>query len=399
MNQIVLSGKVPSDDMHDVVVIGAGQAGLATAYYLKQHGIDPLILEAAPEIGSVWRGRYDSLKLFTPSQYSNLPGLAFPAKPDHYPTKDEVADYLVSYAQHFGFDVRYDCAVDRLYKEQEHFALRSRCGVFRARIVIIATGALQDPIIPDFAANLNKSVYQCHSSGYRNIEQLPDGDVLVVGAGNSGAQIAEELAKTGRNVSVSLEQWPRSLPQRLLGKDIFWWLLKAGLISTKPAGITGSTATTPIPTIGTNLRKLCREGLIKQVPRVAGANHKQISFVDGSNATPDAIIWATGFRNDFSWIDIEGVTESGAPLHQRGISPIDGLHFIGLPFLYSKGSAFLGFVADDARHVATAAACHLDHICDIGRPNLSTVLLARHDHRQHLLDQISVEGFRLLKRR
>ena len=351
-----------SDDVHDVVVIGAGQAGLATAYCLKQHGIDPLILEAAQEIGGVWRGRYDSLKLFTPSQYSNLPGLRFPSKPDHYPTKDEVADYLVSYAQHFGFDVRHDCPVDRLSKTDNVFAIRAGRQTFHARAVIVATGALQRPAIPDFAAKLPNSVYQCHSSGYYNAQQLPGKDVLVVGAGNSGAQIAEELARAGWKVSVSIDQWPRSLPQRILGKDIFWWLLKAGIISTKPAGITGSTAKTPIPTIGTNLKRLCNKGLIDCVPRVVGADGGRLLLADGSTLSPGTVIWATGFRNDFSWIDIEGATDRGIPLHQRGVSPIAGLHFIGLPFLYSKGSAFLGFVADDARHVAGAAAYRLDSL-------------------------------------
>ena len=190
--------------------------------------------------------------------------------------------------------------------------------------------------------------------------------MLVVGAGNSGAQIAEELARTGRRVSVSVDQWPRSLPQRVLGKDIFWWFLKAGIVSTKPAGITGSTAKTPIPTIGTNLKRLYEKGQIDHVPRVVGADGDRLLLADGSSIATGAVIWATGFRNDFSWIDIEGATDRGIPLHQRGVSPIAGLHFVGLPFLHSKGSAFLGFVADDARHVAGAAAMQLKSVSPDG---------------------------------
>jgi putative flavoprotein involved in K+ transport len=220
----------------------------------------------------------------------------------------------------------------------------------------VASGALQQSSIPTFAQNLAPSVTQFHSADYRNPKMILEGDILIVGGGNSGAQIAEELANVGRSVSVAIGEMPRHLPQRFLGKDIFWWLLKGGLISTKPAKVVGSKATTPIPTIGTDLRALSRSGKIRIVPRVAGVDSDQVILDDQSRINASTVIWATGFVNDFSWIDIEGATTDPAPLHVRGVSPVNGLFFIGLPFLYSKGSAFLGFVEDDARYVASAAA-------------------------------------------
>lgn len=344
---------------HDVVIIGAGQAGLATAYYLQKLGVNPLLLEAASTIGEVWRARYDSLRLFTPSQYSNLPGLAFPAPADHYPTKDEVADYLRAYSAKFDFNIVYDARVTRLTKTAGNFEIEIGTEPMAAKAVIVATGALQSPRVPAFAAKLRASVKQWHSSHYRNAKMLPAGDILIVGGGNSGAQIGEELAQAGRKVSVSIEKLPRHLPQRFLGKDVFWWLTKSGLISTKPAKLVGSTSSTPIPTIGVDLKKLSQEGNLNIVPRVIDAEGQHVLLADGSRLAPANIIWATGFVNDFSWIDIQGALEDQNPIHTRGVSPVKGLYFIGLPFLHSKGSAFLGFVRDDAHYVAKTTATTL----------------------------------------
>jgi putative flavoprotein involved in K+ transport len=348
-----------NQDVSDVAIVGAGQAGLAVAYCLKQRGIDPILVDAAPSIGTSWRERYDSLTLFTPSQYSNLPGMPFPAPADHYPSKDEVADYLERYASTFDLKVRTGTKVKRLSHKSGHFLLDCDKGSISAKAAIAATGALQAPKIPAFASNIDQSVRQLHSADYRNPEMIPPGDILVVGGGNSGAQIAEELAKVDRKVSVSVENWPRHLPQRFLGTDIFWWLTKAGLISTKPAKIVGSRASTPIPTIGTNLRALDRAKVISRVGRVIDADRHEVILADQTRLKPSTIIWATGFENDFSWIDIEGATNGKAPLHHRGVSPVAGLFYIGLPFLHSKGSAFLGFVEEDAQFVASAVTHHL----------------------------------------
>jgi putative flavoprotein involved in K+ transport len=341
---------------HDVVIIGAGQAGLATAHYLQQLGVNPLLLEAASTIGEVWRGRYDSLRLFTPSQYSNLPGLAFPAPADHYPTKDEVADYLRAYAAKFDFNIAYEARVTRLTQTADYFELEIGAEIMAAKAIIVATGALQSPKVPAFASRLHASVNQLHSSHYRNPKMIPDGDILIVGGGNSGAQIGEELATAGCNVSVSIEKLPRHLPQRFLGKDIFWWLTKSGFVSTKPAKLVGSTSRTPIPTIGVDLKKLSQTGRLSIVSRVTDAEGQHLLLADGSRLAPANIVWATGFVNDFSWIDIQGATEDQKPIHKRGVSPVKGLYFIGLPFLHSKGSAFLGFVDYDAHYVAKVTA-------------------------------------------
>jgi putative flavoprotein involved in K+ transport len=337
-----------------VAIIGAGQAGLATAYFLKKKGIFPVIFEAADSVGAVWRSRYASLKLFTPSQYSNLPGMPFPAPKDHYPTKDEVADYLGDYAKRFDFDIRFSTPIEALRKIRTGFELKSRDARFEADAVIVATGALQRPSIPEFSASLSPAVRQLHSSTYHDPAQIGAGRTLIVGAGNSGAQIAEELVAAGRDVSVSVEQWPKSLPQRFLGSDIFLWLTRFGIVSTQPSKVVKTDKLRAIPTIGTNLKKLAQTGQLARKPRVTDAHGVEVSFQDGSSEQFKTIIWATGFQNNFDWVEIPGTLQEGQPIHRRGVSPVDGLFFIGLPFLHSKGSAFLGFVADDAQHVANS---------------------------------------------
>jgi putative flavoprotein involved in K+ transport len=345
-----------------VAIIGAGQAGLATAYFLKKRGISPIIFEAADRVGAVWRSRYASLKLFTPSQYSSLPGMPFPAPKDHYPTKDEVADYLAAYAQRFDFDIRFSTPIEVLQKRADRFELRSGEMLFEADAVVVATGTLQRPIVPGFATNLSPAIHQLHSSDYIDPAQIDDGRILIVGAGNSGAQIAEELVAAGRDVSVSVEHWPKALPQRFLGQDIFWWLTRFGIVSTQPSKVVKTDKLRAIPTIGTHLKKLAQTGQLARKPRVTDASGMGISFQDGSSAQFKTIIWATGFQNNFDWIEIPAALQEAQPNHQRGVSPVSGLFYIGLPFLHSKGSAFLGFVAADADYIANSvvtsrAAC------------------------------------------
>jgi putative flavoprotein involved in K+ transport len=345
--------------MIDVAIIGAGQAGLATAYYLQRMGVRPVIFEAAERVGEIWRSRYESLKLFTPAQYSNLPGMAFPAPKNHYPGKDEVADYLAKYARGFGFDIRFSTPVSTLRQTGRAFELWSGNDCFRAHAVIVATGALQKPAIPDYASHLPPEINQLHSADYVDPNQIVEGRILIVGAGNSGAQIAEELANAGQDVTVSVESWPKRLPQRFLGKDIFWWLTKSGIVSTQPSKFVTTGKLRSIPTIGTNLAKMERAGQLSKKPRTIGVSGPEVQFQDGTSEQFSTIIWATGFQNDFSWIDIPGALEHGGPIHQRGVSPVSGLFYIGLPFLHSKGSAFLGFVADDANYVAATAVSTL----------------------------------------
>ena len=206
----------------DAVVVGAGQAGLAIAWHLKRQGLRFVVLEAGSELGHTWRDRWDSLKLFTPAQYDGLPGMPFPAPADAYPTKDPVADYLQTYVTAFDLPVRLNARVTSLTRTDDRFEVRTADETIQARQVVVATGPFQVPFVPPAAQGLEPSVTQVHSASYRNPEALPGGPVLVVGGGNSGFQIAEELAAT-RQVDLSIGERAPMLPQRLARRDLFWW--------------------------------------------------------------------------------------------------------------------------------------------------------------------------------
>ena len=220
-------------------MVGGSQAGLAMAWHLAQQGLRFLVLEAGPEVGHIWRSRWDSLKLFTPAQYDALPGMAFPAPADTYPTKDPVADYLQAYATAFDLPVRLNARATSLTRTDEGFEVRTTDDTtVHARQVVVATGPFQVPFVPPQARGFDPSVTQVHSADYRNPQALPDGPVLVVGGGNSGFQIAEELAAT-RTVDLSIATTYPMLPQRLAGRDLFWWLTRLGLLRVTvdlPAG-------------------------------------------------------------------------------------------------------------------------------------------------------------------
>jgi putative flavoprotein involved in K+ transport len=355
------------DSNAPVTIIGGGQAGLAIAYSLQRRGIPCRILDAAARTGDAWRSRYDSLVLFTPAQYSGLPGLPMPLPHDHYPTKDEAADYLERYARYFGFDVVSDCRVERLTREDDGYRLHLADGIEHARRVVVATGAAQQQSTPAFARSLAPAVFQVHSSAYKNPGQLPDGNVVVVGAGNSGAQIAAELSQD-RVTHLAYERLPKRIPQRLLGRDVFWWLIRIGMMDRKPGlyGVdydgsgppTSGDVAASIPLIGSTISRRIRSGAIQRQRRVIGAEGDRLYFAGGGSLVVDSVVWATGFRNDFSWIDVPGAIEAGRPVQRGGVSPSPGLYFIGLPGMRSKGSAFLGFVGRDAEHLAGILVSH-----------------------------------------
>jgi putative flavoprotein involved in K+ transport len=351
--------KVPAGEQRlDVVVVGGSQAGLAMAWHLAQQGLRFLVLEAGPEVGHVWRARWDSLKLFTPAQYDALPGMAFPAPADTYPTKEPVADYLQAYAKAFNLPVRLNARATRLSKTDDGFEVQTADSTFRARQVVVATGPFQVPFVPPQARGFDPSVTQVHSAGYRNPEALPDGPVLVVGGGNSGFQIAEELAAT-RTVDLSIATRYPMLPQRRAGRDLFWWLTRLGLLRVTVTSRPGRRMSRRDFVIGTNRRRLERKG-VRFRPRLVDAEGRTVRFADHRLLEDvGVVVWATGYRSDYAWIHIPGVVREGQVVHRRGVTEVPGLFFLGLSWQYTRGSALLGFVNDDAAYLADRIATGL----------------------------------------
>jgi putative flavoprotein involved in K+ transport len=341
-----------------VVVIGGSQAGLAMAWHLAQQGLRFVVLEADPEVGHVWRSRWDSLKLFTPAQYDALPGMAFPAPADTYPTKDPVADYLQAYAAAFNLPVRLNARVTRLSKTDDGFEVHTADQIYRARQVVVATGPFQVPFVPPMTAKLDPSVTQVHSADYHNPHALPDGPVLVVGGGNSGFQIAEELAAT-RTVDLSIATTYPMLPQRLAGRDLFWWLTRLGLLRVTVTSRPGRRMSRRDFVIGTNRRRLERAG-VRFRPRLVDADGRTVRFADHRLLEDvGVVVWATGYRSDYAWIHLPGVVREGHVVHRRGVTEVPGLYFLGLSWQHTRGSALLGFVNDDAVYLADRIATGL----------------------------------------
>jgi putative flavoprotein involved in K+ transport len=345
----------------DVVVIGGSQAGLAVGYHLTQRGLSYVILDAGSETGHVWRSRWDSLTLFTPAQYSGLPGMAFPSPKDTYPSKDDVVTYLQSYVSAFDIPVRLNAKVTSLTQRDGAYVVASADEEFTASQVVVATGPFQVPFVPPIADEVDEAVFQIHSADYRNPAQLPQsGHVLVVGGGNSGFQIADELAAT-RKVDLSLGKRVPSLPQRLLGKDLFWWLSGIGFMKVSTDSRLGRKLAKRDVLIGSSARRLRRSGVTLR-KRLASAAGRRALFDDGSEQDIDAIVWATGYRSDFSWIDVPGVgDERGGIIHRRGVTDAPGLFFIGLTWQHTRGSALIGFVGDDAAFIAGRIGSQLEN--------------------------------------
>jgi putative flavoprotein involved in K+ transport len=336
---------------YDVIVLGGSQAGLAIGHHLAQQDLRFVILDAGPEIGHVWRSRWDSLVLFTPAQYSGLPGMAFPAPVDTYPKKDDVALYLQSYVSALDLPVRLNSGVSSLTKSGDGYVVSIPDENLMARQVVVATGPFQVPFIPAISAELDDAVFQIHSTDYRNPSQLPDGRVLVVGGGNSGFQIAEELAAT-RKVDLAVAQRMPSLPQRFLGRDIFWWLIRTGYMKVTVDSRLGRRLSLRDALIGSSPRKIRRAGVTIR-DRLSGVEGRRALFADGAHLDVDVVVWATGYRLDYSWINIPGVTDAnGRVCHRRGVTDSRGLYFLGLTWQWTRGSALVGFVGVDAEFLA-----------------------------------------------
>jgi putative flavoprotein involved in K+ transport len=347
-----------SDQEVGTAVIGGSQAGLAVGYYLKRHGLPFVILDENDRIGDAWRKRWDSLRLFTPGRYDGLPGMPFPGSPASYPTKDEAADYLEAYAREFELPFRTGVRVDRLSKAGDRFELSCGERTLRAENVVVATGAYNTPRVPAFARELDRSILQLHSKEYRNPSQIQKGAVLVVGAGNSGAEIAIELAPhhktwlSGRDTG----QEPARAGSRLdrLVTPLMWLVATRLTVETAPGRKLRDHFTDPprgIP-LGRVRRKDFAPAGIERVPRMTAVKNGDPVLENGRVLEVSTVIWCTGYAPRYDWIDLPLPARNGLPIHERGIvASCPGLYFVGLLFLYSLSSALLGGVGRDARHV------------------------------------------------
>ena len=280
----------------EVAIIGGGQAGLAIGYYLRQQDGRFRIFERARELAPAWRQRWDSLTLFTSRRYSGLPGLPFPGDPDGYPTRDDVIAYLERYAETFELPIELDSEVKQLDRGGDgRFRLELDGREITADQVVVATGPFQTPYVPKLGDKLDPSVFQTHAVGYRRPDDVPPGTVLVVGGGNTGFQIAKELsAKHKVILSVGSRQKP--LPQRLLGRDLFWWLTKTGILNKNLESRVGRKLSTRDTLIGSSPGEMSKRYGVELKPRLVDVEGRRARFDDGSALEVAAVIWATGYR-------------------------------------------------------------------------------------------------------
>jgi putative flavoprotein involved in K+ transport len=342
----------------ETVIVGGGQAGLATGYFLQRRGVPFVILDAEERVGDVWRHRWDSLRLFTYARYAGLPGLRFPAPAWSLPSKDDMADYLETYARTFELDVRSGVRVDSLSWDGDRFVVMTADRRYEAENVVVASGAEQIAKVPPFADELDPSIVQLHSREYRRRSQLREGGVLLVGAGNSGADIAMDVVRdhptwlSGRDtgqVPVRIERLPGKMAFPVV-RFLFHHVLTRGT----PIGRrkVPEMLTKGDPRVRVKTKDLDRAG-VERVPRVAGVRDGRPVLEDDRVLDVTNVIWCTGFRHVFPWIDVPVFDEHGDPLHQRGVvESAPGLYFIGLPFQYSLSSSVLAGIGRDHAYVA-----------------------------------------------
>jgi len=338
------------DSVLDVVVVGAGQAGLAMGHSLGSCNRRFLIVDGAGEVGSAWRGRWDSLTLFTPRRFSGLEGLPFPGDPDGYPDRDEVVEYLESYAERFDLPLALGNAVERITEEDGHFALELEDRALRARNVVVATGPFQTPYVPELASGLGPDTTQMHSTAYRRPAEVPGRKAAVVGGGNTGFQIAKELAAS-HEVFLSIGSRQKPLPQKLLGRDLFWWLTTSRILSATAGSRLGRRLRERETLIGSSTREVRRHG-VELKPRAVSAAGRALRFEDDSEVDVDSVIWATGYRPEYSWVDLPVLDTKGWARHRRGVTDVPGFYFLGLTWQHTRGSALIGWVKDDAEFIA-----------------------------------------------
>lgn len=353
----------PEPEHLEVLVIGGGQAGLSVGYHLKRRGARFAILDAEPRIGDVWRNRWDSLRLFSPAKFDSLDGMPFPSHPDYFPTHVEMADYLEAYARHFELPVLSGERVVSLTRRSGRYHVETATRAFTADQVVVAMSSYQKPRVPALAKGLRSDIVQVHAGTYKSPAQLAHGDVLLVGAGNSGAEIALELAEQGRRVWLAgpstgeapirvASFWGRWILTRLLFRVLFHRLLTIKTPMGRKARAKMMNRGTPL--IRTRLSDLLTLG-VKRAARVVGSEGGLPRLEDGTVLDVKNVVWCTGFDAGFSWIELPIFDQHGEPQHEAGVVPAaPGLYFVGLHFLYSMSSSMIHGVGRDAARIASA---------------------------------------------
>jgi putative flavoprotein involved in K+ transport len=328
--------------------------------HLKDTPFRYRIAERHARVGDSWRNRYASLVLFTPRAYSALPGLAVPGDPEGFPTKDEMADYLEAYAERFELPVAPGTGIVRLERVDGGFRATTEAGEpIDSRAVVLATGAFQRPAIPPVSKGLSDEVAQLAPEDYQSPNQLPPGRALVVGDGATGRQIALELT-ANHEVLLAAGRPRRVSPDRILGKSVFWWMDKLGVLRASRESRIGNylMKADPFPGKRLELDELRQRG-VDVVGRVTQAGGKRVSFADGKAAEVDAVVWATGYRDDVDWVEIpEAKDARGNFMHYRGVSPLPNLCFVGRSWQWTRGSALFAGVGEDAAYLT-------EHLADL----------------------------------
>jgi putative flavoprotein involved in K+ transport len=352
----------------ETAIIGAGQAGLATAYHLQRRGRPCLILDSNSRVGDNWRSHWDSLRLYSPAGYDSLPGMPFPAPRWSYPTKDQVADYLAAYAERFKLPVRPCAHVDRLRAVNGKYLLQLGADRLVADNVVVATGTFgRTPSIPDFALDLDPSIRQLHSSEYRQPAQLKPGPVLVVGASHSGTDIAFEAAADHPTILAGRD--PGQMPVRL-----DHWSARVFFPIFLFVGRHVITRRTPIgrkamdedrfhggPMLRVKRSDLTARGVDRVPNRVTGVDDGRPVLDSGRVLDVGSVVWCTGFRQVFDWIDLPIIGADGWPREMRGVVPeAPGLFFCGLAFQYAFSSMLLAGAGRDAAYVAKQIQLRVD---------------------------------------
>jgi putative flavoprotein involved in K+ transport len=360
----------------ETVIVGGGQAGLATGYHLAKEGRSFVILDAGERVGDPWRNRWDSMKLYSPAAYDGLPGMRFPARRASFPTTHEFADYLEAYAAHFALPVRSSTAAETLSSDGDGYVLTSGAQTFEADNVVVATGVMQKPYVPSFASELDPAITQIHSSDYRNLTQLRQGRVLVVGASHSGADIAHEAAAEHATILSGPDtgQIPASVETRR-GRMGFRALFFAGshiLTMDTPLGrkMRPHIRHGGAPLLRYRKKDLRAAGVERVHARTAGVRDGLPVLDDGRVVDARNVVWCTGFRRDFSWIEVPfELGEDGYPVQYRGVvASAPGLYFVGLLFLHSFTSMLIGGARRDAERVVK----HIVTVRSTGRQPLPT---------------------------